>query len=228
LHHTNTDISNTPKQPNNTTSNSSSSGVVVPPEVWEQMQRLLSTFGPSNAINASQALIMPQLAPSVDLLAKNKTSLALSPFVPQLADNKLTSSQSISLSNPSSDEEDSTCLNLAPPVEDLQSLVKNDSHTLKNLLTNNQSVVDLTADPIGKTITVNGVISDIKHDNFATGCQYPSFSECIFFVQLIFQELTTSIIFRNFGFPTFCSVQLNGHLAQLLSKMGQRKWIFSC
>ncbi|PLW14337.1 hypothetical protein PCASD_18031 [Puccinia coronata f. sp. avenae] len=60
---TTTNMLHTPKQPNTTTSNSSSSGVVVPPEVWEQMQCLLSTFGPSNPINPSPSPIIRQSAP---------------------------------------------------------------------------------------------------------------------------------------------------------------------
>ncbi|PLW20008.1 hypothetical protein PCANC_10201 [Puccinia coronata f. sp. avenae] len=182
-------MSHTPKQPNPTSGNSASSGVVVPPEVWEQMQRLLSKFGPSHPINPSPSPIIHQLARSL------ATSLALSPFPPKLADDKSTSSQSISPSNPS-DEDNTT---FPPPVEKLQPPVQDD------VPNEYQHVADWTPDPdpVNNTITVNGVISDIKHYNLASGCQ-------------------------TFGSPTFCSVQLNGHLAQVLSKMGQRTRIRGC
>ncbi|PLW28056.1 hypothetical protein PCANC_26461 [Puccinia coronata f. sp. avenae] len=121
----------TPKQPNPTSGNSASSGVVVPPEVWEQMQLLLSTFGPSHPINPSPSPIIRQLAPSL------ATSLALN-------------------------EDNAT---FSPPVEKLQPLVQDD------VLTENHHVSDWTPDldPVNKTITVNGVISDIKQYNFASG-----------------------------------------------------------
>ncbi|PLW28334.1 hypothetical protein PCASD_17449 [Puccinia coronata f. sp. avenae] len=155
---TTTNMLHTPKQPNTTTSNSSSSGVVVPPEVWEQMQCLLSTFGPSNTINPSPSQIIRQSAP---LLA---TSSALSSFPPpQLADNKSTSSQLISPSNPSSDEDNAFCSTLAPPFEDLEPPVKND------VPTKNQRVADWTLEPVNNTTTVDGVILDIKHYKFASG-----------------------------------------------------------
>jgi hypothetical protein len=63
----------------------------------------------------------------------------------------------------------------------LQPLVHDD------VLTENHHVADWTPDldPVNNTITVNGVISDIKHYNFASGRQYPLFLFILFFVQLI-------------------------------------------
>jgi hypothetical protein len=60
-------------------------------------------------------------------------------------------------------------LKIALSVEDLQPPVKND------IPTKNQHVADWTPDPVNNITMVNGIISDIKHYNLASGCQYPCF-----------------------------------------------------
>ncbi|PLW57380.1 hypothetical protein PCANC_01753 [Puccinia coronata f. sp. avenae] len=152
-------MSNPPKIPN-TTSNSSSLGVFVPPEVWVQMQQLLATFGPSNPINPSSAPIIPQLAPSVDLPAEDKSLSAPSPtFPPSTKDTCAPSTQLTSPSTQRSDEDKAiaaTCLSPSLPLDNPQPLGKDNC-------TNKQHVNQLT-----NTATVDGVTTSIDIYNYKT------------------------------------------------------------
>ncbi|PLW46255.1 hypothetical protein PCASD_03730 [Puccinia coronata f. sp. avenae] len=55
-------------------------GVTVPPEVWEQMQKLLATFGPPNhaipPLAPVVALVVPQLTSSTEPETQFKPSVS--------------------------------------------------------------------------------------------------------------------------------------------------------
>ncbi|PLW17262.1 hypothetical protein PCANC_11613 [Puccinia coronata f. sp. avenae] len=150
-------MSNTPDQSNTSNSTPSTTGVVVPPEVWAQMQQLLTMFGPPNTKDPSSAPIVPPSAPSDDSPADNMTSIT--PIIPHLDEAMTTSSQSISPSNFLSDnnKDITTILNPPLPCKTSETRVMNDNGN------NNKSVNNSSQDPAkNKTINDDGIVTNIN------------------------------------------------------------------